>query len=42
MVRDGQVEELQRLLAEKKSLAFASRMTEMNEKTARNQGGNVR
>ncbi len=35
MVRDGQVKELRRLLAIGKSLAASSRMTEMDEKTAR-------
>lgn len=35
MVTDGQVKELRRLLASGKSLAASSRMTEMDEKTAR-------
>jgi len=35
MVTDGQVKELRRLLASGKSLAVSSRMTEMDEKTAR-------
>jgi hypothetical protein len=35
MVSDGHVKELQRLLAQGKSLAASARMTEMSEKTAR-------
>jgi len=35
MVTDGQVKELRRLLASGKSLTTSSRMTEMDEKTAR-------